>query len=116
MKRPAVAQKLRDWYADPNNMALHLERMARASTRERISTGTKAALARPEVKAKHVAGLKRAFADPVLRQRVSVATKAGMERWRADGIAAATAVLRQIPRAARKKALAELVTAAGESR
>ena len=112
MKRPITAEKLRAWYADPENMRLHMERMARASTRQKISERTSAALAQPEVKARHVAGLKAAFADPVLREEISTNTKARMQRWRAGRLEAAAVVLRQLPRGERDAAMAGLARAA----
>lgn len=113
MKRPQTAEKLRAWYADPENMRLHMERMARASTRQKISDRTSAALAQPEVKARHVAGLKAAFADPVLRAEISEKTKIGMANWRAARLEGAAKVLRQLPRAQHDAAMADLASAAG---
>ena len=112
MKRPHTAEKLRTWYADPENMQIHMLRMVRASTREKISIRTKAALAQPEVKARQVAGLKIAFSDPVLREKISTNTKAGMQRWRAGRLEAAAVVLRQLPKADREMAMAALASAA----
>jgi hypothetical protein len=88
-----------------------MQRMARASTREKISSRTKVALAQPEVKAHQIAGLKSAFSDPVLREKISTATKAGMQRWRAGRLAEAAVVLR-LPRGERETAMAGLASAA----
>jgi hypothetical protein len=101
------------WYADADNMRLHMERMARASTRKKISTRTKAALGLPEVKARHIAGLRAAFANPALRQKISDNTKIGMQRWRAARLEAAAVVLRQLPKAERERAMAMLNAAPG---
>jgi hypothetical protein len=112
MKRPHTAEKLRTWYADPENMRVHMTRMSRPSTREKISSHTKAALADPAVKARQIAGLKAAFADPALREKILTNTKIAMQRWRATRLEAAAVVLRQLPRAERETAMAELASAA----
>jgi hypothetical protein len=113
MKRPHTAEKLLAWYADPENKRVHMQRMARASTREKISIRTKAALAQPEVKARQVAGLKAAFSNPALRAEISEKTKIGMANWRAERLGAAAVVLRQLPRGECEAAMASLASAAG---
>jgi hypothetical protein len=108
--------KLAAFWADPENRRRHSDltkaRMARPGISERIAERTAAALADPAIKRRHIEGLTARFADPVLRKKISIATKAGMRRWRAERLAAASVVLRQLPRAEREQAMAELVSAA----
>lgn len=87
--------------------------MARPGVSERIAERTATALSDPAVKARQIAALKTAFSDPVLREKISTKTKAGMRRWRAERLEAAEKVLRQLPRGERDAALAGLASAAG---
>jgi hypothetical protein len=76
---------------------------------EKIAAATKAALADPDIKQRHVAGLKRRFInDPSLRSRVSAGTKAGIARWHAQQIDAAVAIAKHLPKTQRDTFLATL--------
>lgn len=86
--------------------------MAAPGVSERIAERTAAALADPETKRRHVAGLTARFADPALREKISTSTKAAMQRWRAGRLEAAAVVLRQLPRGEREAAMAGLARAA----
>lgn len=107
-QRPRTAEKLRAYYADPLNMALHLSRMARPATREKISKRTKAALADPNVKQRQVEGLNRYWSDPARRAAAADAAKAAQARWAAERIAAAEKAIAQLPASQRAAALERL--------
>jgi hypothetical protein len=77
-----------------------------------IAERTVAALSDPAVKARQIAGLRAAFADPTLRRKISEKTKIGMANWRAERLDAAAVVLRQLPRGEREAAMAGLARAA----
>jgi hypothetical protein len=75
--------------------------MAAPEVRQRVSERTKAALADPDVNARQRAGLKAAFADPALRLKVSIATKAGIERKRVRDLQALRDAWRRADKATR---------------
>jgi hypothetical protein len=114
--RARIRARLQAFWADPGNRQRQSKitkaRMAAPGVSERIAERTAAALADPVVKRRHIEGLTARFADPVLRKKISIATKAGMRRWRAERLEAACVVLRQLPRAECEQAMDELVSAA----
>lgn len=99
-------------YAAPEARAEAVKRMARLETRQKISERVSAALADPAVKARHRAGLARAWDDPAKRERQAALTRERMAKWRAERLEAAAMVLQQMPKAERDAALAGLASAA----
>jgi hypothetical protein len=88
----------------------HLTRqcMDRADVRQRISERTKAAHDVPGMRERKLAGLTRAFADPELRRKISVATKAGMAAKIERQFIALQSAWDAAPAAVRRRFLAEL--------
>jgi hypothetical protein len=82
--------------------------MDRPEVRATISERTKCALADPGVKARQRIGLKRAFADPVLRQKISERTKAGIEAKTERQVADLIAIWARTPNKARQRFLDHL--------
>jgi hypothetical protein len=87
--RERIRAKLRAHYADPANREAAQKRMRRPGIRERIAERTAAALARPEVKNRHLAGLQAAWRDPNKRAIQAALTAERMATWRARKLAEA---------------------------
>jgi hypothetical protein len=83
-------------------------RMSRSDVRQRISERTKAAHEVPGMRERKLAGLTQAFADPELRRRISVATKAGMAAKAEREFAALKGAWDAAPAAVRRRFLAEI--------
>jgi hypothetical protein len=80
--RQRTSATLVAYWSDAAKRAAHgdltRQRMNRSEVRRRISERTSAAHDVPGMRERKLAGLARAFADPDLRRRISIATKAGM--------------------------------------
>jgi hypothetical protein len=111
--RERIRAKLAAHYADPANREAAQKRMRRPGIRERIAERTAAALARPEVKIRHLAGLQTAWRDPDKRAAQAALTAERMTAWRARKLAEVAVVMAQMPKGERAAAVAVLVRAAG---
>lgn len=109
-------QKLKAYWANPANRKrqsqLTRARMAQPGISEKIAARTSAALADPQTKRRQREGLSRAWADPAKREAHAALTRERMVAWRAERLQAAAKVLRQLPRAEREAAMADLANAA----
>lgn len=83
--------------------------MDRTDVRQRISERTKAAHDVPGMRERKLAGLARAFADPALRRKISIATKAGMAAKAEREFAELKGARDAAPAAVRRRFLAEAV-------
>jgi hypothetical protein len=111
--RERIRAKLRAHYQDPVNVEAARKRMRRPGISERIAARTAEALARPEVKARQMAGLQAAWQDPEKRAAQAALTSKRMAAWRARKLAEAAVVIQQLPRAERGAALAALTDTGG---
>lgn len=97
------------FYADPSVRAAHgaktRYRMDRPEVRAKISERTKLALSDPRTNARKIAGLRRAFANPALRLKVSIQTKAGIEAKLQRQVLEMLEFWKAIPRKARVRFL-----------
>jgi predicted TIM-barrel fold metal-dependent hydrolase len=105
------------YWSDPAKRTAHgaltCQRMDRPDVRERISERTAAAHNVPGMRERKLAGLARAFADPELRRKISVATKAGMAAKAEREVAALKGAWDAAPASVRRRFLAEINSIAG---
>jgi hypothetical protein len=85
------------------------EKMKAPGVSARIADRTRAALADPDVRQRHLANTRAAMLDPEVSARISVATKLGMERWRASLLALLLETWRRAPQTVRRRFLTEIM-------
>jgi hypothetical protein len=84
------------------------EKMREPGVSQRIADRTRLALGEPGVRQRHLANTRAAMIRPDVRERISIATKLGMERWRAGLLAALLQAWGQSPKSVREQFLASI--------